>query len=168
MRNRFKRLEVILGAFMLIVCQNGVVQAKAEVSPAAEESVSQNETDDQGDTLPKEEENTDKTVTEEEENSGDEKAEHTETDASSTMAAKTENTESDVPENTVDEDTETKDSERTNEEQLQEVTDLKWSANGVGIFTNPNDHAFFKVEILKNGTLVHTWQEYYEPYGKEK
>ena len=41
MRNRWKRLAVVFGAAVLVVCQNGMIQVKAAELPATEQSLTQ-------------------------------------------------------------------------------------------------------------------------------
>lgn len=56
------------------------------------------------------------------------------------------------------------------EKKLQKVENLKWTEFGEGKFTNPNDHSFFKVQIIKDGDEENPrlWTEYDRPYGKQE
>lgn len=78
MKNRWKRLAAVLGAATLVVCQNGVIQVRAEEAPAMEESALNQETGDKEEVSQKTEDGEEKAVTGEKEDSVDEETEDSE------------------------------------------------------------------------------------------
>lgn len=138
MRNRWKRLAVVFGAAVLVVCQNGMIQVKAAELPATEQSLTQE--------------------------SGGEDVKAAEETGLETEAVDGENVEKGAEEG----DSAELQSEDVNENQkegtLLPAEELSWAHEeqpGFATFKIPNAKgtAFYKVDLLFNGGWYKTVQQ---------
>lgn len=172
MKNRWERLAVVLGAAMLVVCQSGVIQVRAEEAPATEESVLNEETGNMEGVSQKTEDGAEETATEGKEDSVDEGTESADEDASNgenmetkkPEAEEIEDSEADGKEDDLqkEENPDTEDVEKTentedtspDSREIVPATELGWSSEepGTAYFINPNekDEAVYVAHVYCN------------------
>lgn len=175
MKNRGKKLAAILGAVALVICQNGVLEVRAEEPQASQESPLQEGTDGKTDDTAKETENLESNETPDSKNgeTNTEQTQNQEVEAEGTekkideSAEKTPDNEvvkeeepdavsdttpeENVPEVTAEEPETIETTSDTRATEILAVTDLKWEY-GKAVFYNPNDcKVRFEVHLFKDG-----------------
>lgn len=204
MKNRLKRLTLILGAATLMLCQSGegasLVRAQEKDETLLTENTAEKKTEgteekkeeadtegkkEEADPEGKEEKETEgkKEETDPEEKKEEEKREEDTEEKKEETEEKKKDSEGLKPTEEKKEEEETKATEEidgteedttlsdtsaeSEDKQLEKATDLRWTSNGQGSFTNPNEHSFFRIEVVKEDSdFSQIWNEYDEPYGK--
>lgn len=179
MKNRGKKLAAILGAVALVICQNGVLEVRAEEPQASQESPLQEGTDGKTDDTAKETENLESNETPDSKN-GETNTEQTQNQE--VEAEGTEKTADDIQnseDNTLqplqmDAEAQQSDeeSQQVADENKERITSLKSAENlgwksgegvqkGTASFIIPNEKgtASYKVDLWRNG-------EWYKTYNK--
>lgn len=165
MRGRWTRLVAILGVTAMVVSQNGSLLVKADELPTDNTTISSEETTTEETTTEKvttEEESTEE-ITTEELTVEEETTEEATTEEVTTEEAKTE--EANVEEETIEKETTDEYgimllAEDTSTDEVQPVTNLRWSEDtpGEAVFYNPNEeNVSFAVHCYKDGERIPGW-----------
>ncbi len=178
MKNRLKRLTLILGTAILMLCQSGegasLVRAQEKEETRLTENTAEKKTEgteekkEEADPEGKKEEAGPEGKQEEKETEGKKEEEKREEDTEEKKEEKETKAAEEI--DGKEEDTTLSDTSAESEsEQLEKATDLRWTSNGQGSFTNPNEYAFFRIEVSKEDSdFSQIWNDYYDARGKDE
>lgn len=174
MRNRGKRLAAILGAVALVVCQNGVMEVRAEEPQTSEESLVQDGTEEKADDTTKEE--AEDLDTEETADLDNESADTEQVENQEVKEESTENNDNNLEEESTLTPAEPEQTVNENEEKaisLKKVENLEWKSGegvqkGTASFIIPNEKgtASYKVDLWRDGEYYKTYNSGYSDQEK--